>query len=127
SPVDGGDLAAAAAVQTGAMIALIPREADAERLAMSGGEPAEQLHVTLFFLGESEEWLPEDRTELVDLVRRYAPSEPVYARLFGAAQWNPHSDSPAWVWSVGDNIEDASTTSPSLEHARSFALNALTE
>src|SRR4030095_11213201 len=37
SPVDGGDLAAAAAVQTGAMIAVIPREADAERLALSGG------------------------------------------------------------------------------------------
>ena len=37
---------------SGAMIALMPTPEDAERLAIEGGEDAEQLHVTLYFLGD---------------------------------------------------------------------------
>ena len=90
-------------VHTGAMIALIPSEADAARLALPDGEPAEQLHVTLAYLGEAADWDPAD---LETVGNRLSQSSqylsPLDAKLFGAAHWNPQSDSPAWVWSVGD-------------------------
>jgi hypothetical protein len=46
-------LTAAAEVHTGAMVALRPTAADAERLAVDGGEPPEQLHCTMAYLGEA--------------------------------------------------------------------------
>jgi hypothetical protein len=47
------DIISAANVgHTGAMIALVPSGVDAERIAVDGGEDAEQLHVTLAYLGE---------------------------------------------------------------------------
>lgn len=41
---------------TGAMIALIPTDTDAERLAVPGGERADELHVTLAYLGEGADY-----------------------------------------------------------------------
>lgn len=43
---------AAAQVHTGAMIALVPSEADCERMALAGYEEPSQIHTTLHFLGE---------------------------------------------------------------------------
>lgn len=125
APVEGDNLSAAAQVHTGAMIALIPSETDAARMALEGGEAADQLHVTLFFLGEAADWDENVREELKDLVRRNAPTEPVYGKAFGAAQWNPNSDDPAWVWSIGDNADDATPTSPTLESARRSVISAM--
>ena len=101
--VSDSDLSAAAAVHTGAMIALVPTDEDAARLALPDGEPAGQLHVTLAYLGEAADWDPADLeavgNRLSDSSQYLAPLD---AKLFGAAYWNPQSDSPAWVWSVGD-------------------------
>jgi 2'-5' RNA ligase len=87
---------------SGAMIALIPTEEDAARLAIDGGEAVEELHLTLFFLGAGADWDGEARA---DLVSRVAAASrllgPVEGNVFGAAQWNPGSDEPAWVWNVG--------------------------
>lgn len=91
-----------AAVQTGAMIALVPSAADADYLAVPEGEPAHELHVTLAYLGEAAGWDSEHREILAYRMSALAEELSVLdARLFGVACWNP-SENPVWVWSVGD-------------------------
>ncbi|MDX3239371.1 phage minor head protein [Streptomyces sp. ME03-5709C] len=110
----------------GAMIALIPTDEGAARLALDGGEDAGELHLTLFFLGDDgTAWTEEQRTELTAAVRARAADlgGPIYGRAFGANHWNAGSDSPSWVWAVGDD-RDASTT-PALEDARNLVAAAL--
>ncbi len=91
----------------GCMIALIPREADAVRLALPGGEMAADLHVTLRYLGpDAAMWPEQARTALIDAVSDWFYGLPqVPARLFGAALWNPGGEKPVWVWSAGDDPE----------------------
>ena len=48
---------------SGAMIALMPTVADAERLAIEGGEAADQLHLTLYYLGDDGTQWHEDARE----------------------------------------------------------------
>lgn len=90
----------------GGMIALMPTAEDAERLAIPGGEPAEELHLTLFFLGDDGSAYTEDqRDELEGILRPLAELYglgPVRAKAFGAAHWNGDGDYPCWVWNVGD-------------------------
>lgn len=104
--VAAGELSAAADVHTGAMIALMPSEGDAQRLALEGGEAVDQLHLTLFYLGEAADWSDVQQADLTARVAVAAASlAPVPGRVFGAAQWNPASDEPAWVWNVGDDMD----------------------
>ncbi|MEV3895312.1 phage minor head protein [Streptomyces anulatus] len=121
----------AAAAHTGAMIALLPTEADAERLALSapGAEPPGELHLTLYYLGEGADWSEDQRAELIDGVRTHAlehglADDVVHGRAFGANQWNADGDSPCWVWSVGDDPERPQHA-PTLESARYAATYAL--
>lgn len=102
--VAASGLTAAAAVHTGAMAALLPSEADAERLAIPGGERADELHCTLYYLGDAAPWSEEQRTALIDHVRRNTRSlaGPVVGNAFGINEWNPSSEDPAWVWAVSD-------------------------
>ncbi|MFH8577129.1 phage minor head protein [Streptomyces zaomyceticus] len=115
--------------RTGAMIALMPTEEDAERLALDGGEPPEELHLTLFFLGEGADWDEERRAELIANLRAQAqehglPDGLIHARAFGANHWNAGSDTPSWVWAVGDD-RDRPDGAPTLEAARWAATYAL--
>lgn len=89
----------------GAMIALMPTPEDAERLAIEGGETADQLHLTLYFLGDDgAAWTEDQRNELIGNLRaRAADLTPISARVFGANHWNGNTDSPSWVWAVGDD------------------------
>lgn len=111
------DVTAAATTYTGAMVALIPAPEDAERLAVAhpDAEPAQELHLTLTYLGEGADWSSEQRQELTDLLRDAADSlgpVHVHGNVFGVAHWNGTSDEPAWVWNVGDDPdrpEDAAT------------------
>ncbi|MFD5570465.1 phage minor head protein [Streptomyces cadmiisoli] len=116
----------AATEHTGAMIALVPSQADMERLALEDGEPAEELHCTLWFLGAAADWDEDQRRELIDGIRARASnlSGPVQAVAFGVNHWNPASPDPAWVWAVGDN-PDADEAAPSLHEARAIAQDAL--
>lgn len=111
---------------TGAMIALVPTEADAERLALDDGEDADELHLTCWFLGEGADWSEDQRQELIGNVRAAAAgiSGPLTARAFGVNHWNPGSDSPSWVWAVGDDRDqpDEATT---LHEVRSLVTDAL--
>lgn len=109
----------------GGMIALLPRDEDAQFLALPGGEDAGELHCTLWFLGEdASQWTEDQRNELVASVRARAAElpGPVVARAFGVNHWNPDSDSPAWVWAVGD---DRDHDGPALHDARGLASWAL--
>ena len=80
-------------VHTGGMIALLP--AEAPQLAVEGGEPAAELHLTLAFLGEDlTDTLPEWRAGVVSsAVRALEGTEPVVGgSLFGRAEFNPNSE-----------------------------------
>lgn len=99
-PVDAeGALTAAAGVQTGAMIALVPDQPD--RFAVDGGDPAPEMHLTLAYLGEAIDWPDDARTALLDALTAISGS-PVEANVFGHAILNPGSAEPATVHLVGD-------------------------
>ncbi len=115
----------AAGGHTGAMIALVPAQADAERLAVDGGEPVDELHCTLLFLGDAADWDTDQRQRLIDALRTSVDAdlpEPVHALAFGVNQWNPASDDPAWVYAVGDDPDHGS---PDLRLAHLVARDAI--
>ncbi|MFJ7586966.1 phage minor head protein [Streptomyces sp. NPDC097617] len=118
----------AASGHTGAMIALVPTEEDAERLVLNavGSEPAGELHLTLAYLGEGADWDEEHRTDLIARLRARAPDigEPIAGRAFGANQWNADGNDPCWVWSVGDD-RDRPVDAPRMETAHWAATYAL--
>jgi 2'-5' RNA ligase len=57
-------------VHAGAMIALIPCAEDAERLVLDGGEPLDQLHMTLVYLGDAADIPSDARLRLLDAIGR---------------------------------------------------------
>jgi 2'-5' RNA ligase len=94
------------AMQTGAMIALVPSESEIKRLALDGGEPPEQLHLTLLFLGDAAGYPPPARQSLaVNLASIFEQDLPIEARAFGVALWNPDGGSPCWVLNIGDSLD----------------------
>ncbi|CAL9612844.1 hypothetical protein SUDANB1_05662 [Streptomyces sp. enrichment culture] len=117
------EVSAAAEVHTGAMVALIPTAEDAQRLALDDGEPADELHCTLAYLGEGADWTEDQRNELAGLVRARAEAlgGPVKARAFGVNHWNP-GDEGVWVWPVGDDRE---SDGPGLDDAHNLVTDAL--
>lgn len=81
-------LARAGVEHTDGMIALIPR--DPEQWVVPGGEPPEELHVTVQYL--SEEYLPSiDPTQLMSVLDEVAGQAggPIEARIMGHATFNP--------------------------------------
>lgn len=87
---------------TGAMIALIP--SDSESLALDGGEPVDELHTTLFYLGDAVDIPEELQTAILSEIESRAASNwagPIEAQVFGASIWNPTSDEPSLVLNVG--------------------------
>jgi hypothetical protein len=96
------------AKSTGGMVALYPREDDAHRLAIPGGEPPEELHLTLAYLGEDVSGL--DPTPIAHLVMQLAAQVTVItARIMGHALFNPDGGGdpddpkePCAVYLVGD-------------------------
>lgn len=100
APVHAQDaLTAAAAQHSGAMIALIPSQEDAARLAVDGYEPANVLHTTLVFLGDATNWSPEQRDHLEAAVRGVGLA-PMTGQVWGHAGFNPDSDEPCAVYLV---------------------------
>lgn len=98
---------------TTGMIALVPTEADAARLALDedDGEPANELHVTLCFLGDAADYPQQQRDALVDSLESMVDDRglgTVQGIAFGVNYWNPASDDPAWVLAVGDPPEGGS-------------------
>jgi 2'-5' RNA ligase len=114
--------AAADQVMTGAMIALVPSPDDLDRLALPDGEPREELHLTLWFLGDAIDYDGTARQSLIANVESlFAGYGPIEAVAFGAACWNPTSDTPACVLNVGDPAENIGA----LNEAREVAILAM--
>lgn len=91
----------------GGMVALVPSDADLNRLTLDGEEPRDDLHLTLFYLGD-EELTPEQQEDVLREVAHAAEDwGPIEARAFGVAHWNPESEHPAWVLNVGDASEQS--------------------
>jgi 2'-5' RNA ligase len=96
---------------TGAMIALVPSNADLARLAIDEdyAEPTEELHLTLYYLGDAADVDTATREGMINAVTSMIANRnvPVVAgRAFGVAHWNPDGDDPAWVLNVGDAPND---------------------
>lgn len=101
------------AEHVGAMVALVPSEADLDRLALPGGEPRDELHLTLAYLGDAVDVAPETRNALITALDDYVQHEldgPVVANAFGVAYWNPSGPDPAWVLNVGDERDSVGPT-----------------
>lgn len=102
------NLTEAAVAHSGAMIALVPSEADAARLAMDDGEPAAELHVTLAFLGRADGLDDATRRDLTDAVTNaFAATPVVEARLFAPSIFNPGSEDACLVLLAGGDMLDA--------------------
>lgn len=107
------ELTATAEVHTGAMIALVPTEEDAQRIAMDGGEDPDQLHVTLMYLGEAAMIPPEVRENLIDCVASCVGEMPtIVGDIFAVNLFNPEpgqaitagGKDPCVVWGVGGDL-----------------------
>src|SRR3990170_5482838 len=95
----------------GAMIALVPTDDDLDRLAIDedAAESRDELHLTLYYLGDAVDVDDVTREQLVDTIKRTIENRQlsvVEARAFGVAHWNPDGDDPAWVLNVGDVSTD---------------------
>lgn len=90
---------------TGSMVALIPDQESIDRLVASGvvTEPAEQIHLTLDYLGDAEAIGAQAQAAMLDEAEHMAARlGPVDANVFGASVWNAGGDTPSLVLSVGD-------------------------
>lgn len=91
-----------AGVHTGAMIALVPTLDDAQRLVLDGGEPVDELHLTLFYLGDAVNTDESTQARITATIVDICQLQPIVAATgFGVALWNPSSDEPAVVMNVG--------------------------
>lgn len=89
---------------SGGMVALIPSDADLDRLVLDGEEPRDDLHLTLWYLGD-DTLTEEQREDVLREVAHYVDeynTGPIEGNAFGIALWNPESEKPAWVLNVGD-------------------------
>lgn len=100
---ESGELVAATGEpHTGAMVALKPTVADAERLAVTGGEEPDELHLTLGYLGEAAMIPEEVRDALVDCVARCVEDWPtIIGDAFNVSLMNPDGPEPCVVLGVG--------------------------
>lgn len=93
---------AEAEVHSGAMVALIPKDDFVKRLCITGGEPPEQLHVTLLYLGKQIDWPEEDRKKLREFIGSFFINcSEVHAEIHAHAVFNPNSDEAASVYLIG--------------------------
>jgi 2'-5' RNA ligase len=91
---------------TGGIVALYLRDVDAHALAIPGGAPPEELHLTLVSYGPDVRGLPETelRQRLSDTVADHGP---IKAEVFGHGVFNPNSAprGVSTVYIVGDSPE----------------------
>lgn len=81
------------------MIALVPTPEDAHRLAVQGGLPAEELHVTVAYLDDvAEEEIDQFFRIAGALAGQYAPFT---ADAFNVSMFNPRGEDPCIVLGLG--------------------------
>lgn len=80
------------APHTGGMIALIPSREDLDKLVIEGGEPLEELHLTITYLGENVAESLDQATRaamLTDVAAMAAGMPPIEAEVMGHGSFNP--------------------------------------
>lgn len=79
---------------TGAMLALVPPISSAMDLAWPGGEPADELHVTLLYLGDAAKLTEQDLNRVRAAAEKVANQhEPILAEIGGLGRFfTPDSD-----------------------------------
>lgn len=91
--------------RSGAMVALVPSEADAARLAVTGDAaiPAEELHLTLLFLGDGADWEGTDQgAHMTALAEAFAADTgPITGRLWQVG--TTVGQDPVAMYLVGDD------------------------
>jgi 2'-5' RNA ligase len=97
---------------TGGMVALVP--ADPQQLVVvDGGEPADELHLTLAYLGDDvTAWTPDQTQAVLDAAAKIAADvgAPIEARAMGHTTFNPDggddgSREPCAVYTIGDSAQ----------------------
>jgi 2'-5' RNA ligase len=114
---DAVNAASQNAPHTGVMVAFYPTAAQQQEMALSGGEPAEDLHLTLAFLGEvGAELQPEDEAKVIAAVTAWAETQQPLD-----AVTNGHG-----IFATGPTpVTYASVDSPQLPAARQSLVEAL--
>lgn len=90
---------------TGAMIALVPSEADVARLAVETGEAPEELHLTLLYLGEADQ-ISEDMRQKMMLAGQEYFTDAILSESFGVDIFNPHNPDVETALVLGIKGED---------------------
>jgi 2'-5' RNA ligase len=81
--------AAAVDNDDGVMVAIVPPREIAEQLAREGGQPVEDLHITLAYLGKMADYTPEQLKLLPQIVGSWAVRQkPVSVRIGGVGKFN---------------------------------------
>lgn len=84
---------AVAESQKGIMIAFVPPLEIRQELVQEKGEPVEDMHVTVAYMGQLDEMTPKQRRHLPDLVRNWAVAQhPLRATISGVGTFaNPNN------------------------------------
>lgn len=98
-------LTAATVPHTGAMIALVPSDTDLGRLALDGGEDAEELHLTLAYLGEATDIPAEMRARIMSATTDYFNSV-IATEAFSVNVFNPRTEAYDTALVLGIRGED---------------------
>lgn len=102
------------AKSTGGMLALFPRSDYAEQLLIPGGEPIEDLHMTMLYFGEDvAEMSPDWIFAAVGGIADQAGA--ISARVMGHAQFNATGPEPCAVYLISDST-DLQDLHTQLEH-----------
>lgn len=103
------DGSAEQAKATGGMLALYPSPEFAQMLAIPGGEPVEDLHVTVLYFGEDVGDRPGANQDIANAVHWVAGAcALIEARVFAHAMFNPdgaNGHEPCAVYLVGSSKE----------------------
>ena len=81
--------AAAVAYDDGVMVAIVPPREVAEQLAREGGQPVDDLHITLAYLGKTSDYAPMQLKLLPQVVGAWAAGQrPTSVRIGGVGKFN---------------------------------------
>ncbi|MEU6362223.1 2'-5' RNA ligase family protein [Streptomyces albidoflavus] len=87
----------------GVMVALVPPADIAEQLAHEDGQPADDLHVTLAYLGKVSDYTPEQLQILPQVVSSWAVRQkPVDVRIGGVGKFSNPAEDQHVLWASAD-------------------------